>query len=228
MEYHSVLWQPRAEIAEVVVAEQVRVDLHLDRIIAAVAGDLDPYRLTEWLRRPLCDVEAVRYRQEVFADLASEAAYRAFDEFAIALWRMRDLRERAVAQRRPQQRARWWLDAAAEYVRAVIRLHEELTGLPLTSRALTGWRAYLAELVAGAAFTRLAAALHDTEEALRGVRSRCGSPTEPSRSAGTAVSRIIRTPSRTCSAASSPPHPVHDRPRIAPTRTRSRCNCWTT
>ncbi len=166
-----MLWQPRpAPIGETVVSDRVRADLHLDRIIAAVAGDLDPYRLTEWLRRPLCDLDAVRYRQEVFTDLAAPQACRVFDEFAVALWRMRDLTALSTGHRHPRQRARRLLDAAAEYVSAVTRLHDELTGLPLTSRALTGWRAYVAELTAGAAFTRLATDVRAAESALREVR----------------------------------------------------------
>ncbi|MQY29053.1 DNA mismatch repair protein MutS [Nocardia sp. RB56] len=166
-----MLWQPRsAPIAETMLADRVRADLHLDRIIAAVAGDLDPYRLTEWLRRPLCDLDAVHYRQEVFADLASPATYRVFDEFAVALWRMRDLTKRAADQRHTRQRARWLLDAAAEYVRAVTRLRDDLAGSALTSRALTGWHDYLRELTGGADFTRLAADVEATENALGGVR----------------------------------------------------------
>ncbi|RDI51075.1 MutS-related protein [Nocardia mexicana] len=163
----SVLWPGPAE--NLVMDADAVSDLDIDRVVSAIVGR-DEYGLRAWFARPVRDLETVRYRQEVFADLADESARAVFDEFSAG---MRGMRARLARQDRlhhPQQRQGWQLAAAADYLDTVAQLAEALTPLPLNSRALTRFREFVSDYVAGPDFGRLAANVHRVRRALEEVR----------------------------------------------------------
>ncbi|MFJ9370987.1 DNA mismatch repair protein MutS [Nocardia sp. NPDC101769] len=166
----SMLWPDSAASSDRLMVDSGAVtDLHLDRIIAAIVG-ADEYRLRAWFSEPVRGPETVRYRQEIFADLADDSVREVFDAFAAG---MRGTLERLDWQERlhhPQQRQSWQLGAAAEYIEATARFAEALAGLPLASRALTRWRGFLTDYVAGPDFGRLATAVHQVQRAVSSVR----------------------------------------------------------
>ncbi|QIS22624.1 MutS-related protein [Nocardia terpenica] len=144
-------------------------DLNIDRIIDAIVGG-DEYGLRAWFEQPVRDPDTVRYRQEVFGDLGDESVRAVLGEFAVCLRIMRKRLARRDRVQHPYQRQWWQLSAAAEYVDAVAALAESLTGLPVTSRALTRWREFVSAYVAGPDFGRLAAAVRRVRRALGEVR----------------------------------------------------------
>ncbi|MFE3542773.1 DNA mismatch repair protein MutS [Nocardia sp. NPDC059177] len=167
----SVLW-PRepSTVAEVVVDEATVADLRLDQVIAAVVGSPDEFGLAALLRRPVRDRDTVRYRQEVFADLAVDEIRAVFDDFAAGLRRVRRRSDGAARLQHPRQRQRWHLDAAADYLAALTTTAAALPSLPLTSRALRQWRTAVLDAVAGPAVTELAEQVRTVREALAAVR----------------------------------------------------------
>ncbi|MEU0540906.1 DNA mismatch repair protein MutS [Nocardia sp. NPDC005978] len=171
MRADSVLWPDgSAGVAEMVVEPETVADLNLDQVIAAVLRDGHEYELDSVFRRPVRDLEVVRYRQEVFADLGSDAVRRVFDDFAAGMRRMWRRLAGAEKLTHPLQQQRWRLDAAAEYVTAVAHMAAELADLELTSRALRRWRAFLDFSVAGSQFGRLAEDVREVQRALATVR----------------------------------------------------------
>ncbi|MEV4125030.1 DNA mismatch repair protein MutS [Nocardia sp. NPDC049707] len=144
-------------------------DLNIDRIITAIVAQ-DEFQLRSWFSQPVRDPDTVRYRQEIFADLANDSVREVFDAFAAG---MRSMRKRLTWQDRlhhPYQRQWWQLSAAAEYLDTVTRFAEALSELPLTSRALTRWREFMGAYLTGPGFDRLSAAVRPVQQALGEVR----------------------------------------------------------
>ncbi|MBF6170727.1 MutS-related protein [Nocardia blacklockiae] len=155
--------------ADMVVDAAAATDLHIEPILTAILG-ADEYRLRAWFRRPVCDIDTVRYRQEVFADLTDGSAREVFHAFATG---MRNMRQRLAAQDRLHHRCQrqWWqLSAAAQYVETVTRFAAALAVLPLNSRALIRWREFVSAYVDGPDFGRLTTAVRQVRQALGEVR----------------------------------------------------------
>ncbi|MGW5107760.1 MutS-related protein [Nocardia sp. NPDC004123] len=165
----SMLWPDSVALGDSLIVDSGAVtDLHIDRIIAAVVG-ADEYRLRAWLSEPVRDPETVRYRHEIFADLADDSVREVFDAFAAGMRRTRERLDWQERLHHPHQRQWWQLSAAAEYVEAVTRFTEALAALPLSARALTRWREFIAEYIVGPDFGHLATAVHQAQQALSSV-----------------------------------------------------------
>jgi DNA mismatch repair protein MutS len=146
-------------------------DLNLDQIVAAIAGDREQRDLiTTVLFAPLRDPDAVRYRQEVFQDLADPALFDAVKRFA---GQMREVRTRLFQLAKMDcryQREGWLLDAAGIYCDAVQSLAGHLSSAPIGSRAVAAFREYLARYVASAGFIVLVSETRDRQAALGQIR----------------------------------------------------------
>lgn len=170
MQAGSVLWPERGSgIDEVIVDNDALTDLNIDQVIAAVLGGRDEYGLESVFRRPIRDRDAVRYRQEVFADMANDGVRAVFDEFAAGMARMRRRLAGSARLSHPLQKQRWQLDAAADYIATITRMAEAMTQVPTTSRALGRWRDVVDFHTTGSHFRRLVEDVRDVQRALAGV-----------------------------------------------------------
>lgn len=171
MRADSVVWpKDPSAVAAMVVDDATVTDLRLDQVIAAIAGAPDEFGLTALLRHPVCDPDTVRFRQEVFADLADIEIRTVLDDFAAGMWRVRRRVAGAARLQHPRQRQRWHLDAAADYLTALTTMAEALPALTLSSRALRRWRDTVTEAVEGPVIRTLAEDVHTTQQALAAVR----------------------------------------------------------
>jgi DNA mismatch repair protein MutS len=146
-------------------------DLNLDQIVAAIAGDREERDLISTvLFGRLHDADAVRYRQEVFRDLADPALFDEVQRFADEMSEVRaHLRQLAKMEYR-YHREGWFLDAAAIYCHAVRSLAGHLASAQISSRALLSFREYLACYVASAGFTALVSDTRSRKDALGRIR----------------------------------------------------------
>lgn len=135
------------------------VDLRLDQVIQAIIARQDePEGLAELYRTPLRDPDAVRYRQEIFRDLADETVFGAVEGFASSIRHIRrrlsDLLEVSHRYRREGQ----FLDAAAIYCEAVRGLSDTAAALSgqIRSHGLQEFIAFLASYIDSADFHALA------------------------------------------------------------------------
>jgi len=142
-------------------------DLNLDQVMAAITASRQDADLRAFFHAPLDDVDAVRYRQEVFRDLRPEAR-AAFSAFCAAMRGVRGLLAERLDHR--YQRESWFFEAAETYVRAVRALADALGRLEPESRALRRLRDYLADYVASDAFRSLADDGSAVRTALNAVR----------------------------------------------------------
>lgn len=147
-------------------------DLRLDQVVdAVVAGRDEPDRLRELFTRPLQDPDAVRYRQEVFADLELPAVRDAAVTFTERLAQVR----RRLAAIRPTTdhwtAAARFLDAAAIYCAALEALDAALVeaGPGLRSRALTTLASWLGDHLTGTGHAELAGETREVKEILARV-----------------------------------------------------------
>src|SRR5438128_404074 len=91
MTFHSILFaraddRPKEELTE---APNFFGDLNLDQIVAAITVGKEEYNLTPFFYASLHDVDAIRYRHELFQDLENPTLFEHVRSFA---QRMRDVR----------------------------------------------------------------------------------------------------------------------------------------
>ena len=146
-------------------------DLNLDQIVAAIAGGREEHDLiTEVLYARLRDEDAVRYRQEVFRDLANPALLDEIRRFTGRMSEVRGHLRQLGEMRYRYQREGWLLDAAAVYCDAVRSLAGHLASAPADARALLAFREYLNRYVASDGFTALEDGARDRREELARIR----------------------------------------------------------
>ncbi len=150
-------------------------DLNLDQLVAAVDTRKRAYELRSFFHRPLGDIDAIRFRQEVFADIERADVRSAVEAFAA-----QELVSHYHYQRRAMSkdtldfahyhRARAFLNAALGYCDAVERLVADLRLAQVGSRGLRGLLAYLDAYLAGDAFRSLRVTGRELDAQLDQVR----------------------------------------------------------
>ncbi len=139
---------------------QVLSDLNLDQVISALVKGREEYDLGPLLSAPLGDLDTLTYRQGVFRDLESDPVRAAVESFAGAMRWMRRALGFAEKLHNETQRARWHLDAAREYCRAVPVFVRELdVGTP-RSDGLRSLLDHVRTYVASDRFQGLSADVH--------------------------------------------------------------------
>jgi DNA mismatch repair protein MutS len=129
-------------------------DLNLDQIVGAVVTPKRAYDLLPFFHAPLDDVEAIVFRQEVFADLQRPEVLAVATAFA-----GRELVSRYRSERRTTREddggfahyhyARGFLNAVVAYCEAIEQLLAGLDAARVHSQALLGLQEYLATYVDG-------------------------------------------------------------------------------
>jgi len=169
--FEGILFE-RAETSLSLAGQQPAcfVDLRLDQLVEAIVADWPEYELARYFHTPLRDDDAIRYRQEVFRDLADPGVIGAIQGFAEQMRTMR--RRLSVAEKclYRYERERWFLDAASAYRDAVTGLSVELPNLPLESRGLRAVRRYLLAYAASEGFASFMDETRDVLARLEGVR----------------------------------------------------------
>ncbi len=146
-------------------------DLNLDQVVEAVArGWEEAGAIAALLAEPLREIDAIKYRQEVFQDLEDPVL---FEEISRFVNRLREVRSRfGVLEkiRSMYQRQGWVLDAASIYYEAILDFARELGGASIRSRGLRSFQKFLESYIASEGFRTLVAATQDVEEVLSQIR----------------------------------------------------------
>lgn len=150
-------------------------DLNLDQLVASIVARKQPYELAAFFYTPLQDLEAIRFRQEVFIDLERPEVLSLANAFA-----KQELVSHFGYQQRAMSRndsrfghyhvARAFLNTTIAYVETVEALASDLCAAEIQSRGLLGLRAYLDRYVASEAFRALRDEGRELDEQLDGVR----------------------------------------------------------
>ena len=150
-------------------------DLNLDQVVRALIARRDAYDLAPFFHSPLSDLDTIRFRQEVFADLERSEVYALATEFA-----KQELVAHHTRQRRAMReddmgfshyhRSRGFLNVVLAYCQTVERLAHGLAGVGVRARGLIGLRDYLIAYCHGTAFRELRDEARALDQALDQVR----------------------------------------------------------
>lgn len=132
-------------------------DLALDQIIDSATAGREEYNFKSFFYRPLHDVDAIAYRQEIFRDLEEEPLYRMMASFANKMRAMREHLLQADKLYYPYQKERWFLEAVSIYCDAVTGLAQEFPLMELKSRGFLAFREYVTCYIESDRFTSLRA-----------------------------------------------------------------------
>jgi len=132
-------------------------DLNLNQVVEKITAEYAEYGLTTFFFTDLHDLDSIAYRQAVMKDLEGPLLMEAVVSFSSAMNRMRrHLDEAKNLESYKYSKERRFLEAITIYCDAVEVLRQGLESLPVRSRGLEGFAAYLNEYVADAAFRSLA------------------------------------------------------------------------
>ncbi len=145
-------------------------DLHLDAIFAQVLAGRQEYDLEPVFRRPLRDLRAIAYRQEVMRDLEDPSLAAIIRRFATGMRRVRKFLLRAEAMSHPEQRQAWFLHAVEGYCETLLRLGGDLASASPRSTGLLGFRRFLEDHLRSRTFLALRQETGALAAQLSGVR----------------------------------------------------------
>jgi len=171
LEFHSILFDGPEAGADVEGAQEPGcfADLNLDQVLASMTSGREEYELAPFFYTPVRDVAAVHYRHEILRDLEQPGVFDTVGGFARRMQTMRQHLAQARKLHYRYQQESLFLDAVDIYCQAVAALAQELSDLDVGSRGFLALREYLADYVAGDAFTSLAGETRERTEALAEV-----------------------------------------------------------
>jgi DNA mismatch repair protein MutS len=171
VQFHSILFDGPEAGADVDGAQEPGcfADLNLDQVLASMTAGREDYDLAPFFYTPMRDVAAVEYRHEILRDLEQQPVFDMVGRFAQRMQTMRHHVAQAKRLHYRYQQQSLFLDAVEIYCQAVDTLAQELSHLDVTSRGFMALREYLADYVAGDAFTSLAGETRERKVALASV-----------------------------------------------------------
>ena len=150
-------------------------DLNLDQLVASVVARKQPYELAPFFYTPLAEVDAIRFRQEVFIDLERPDVLNLANSFAKQeLVSHYGYQQKAMSRDDSRfghyHRARAFLNTTLNYVETIEALTTGLGAAEIRSRGMLGLRAYLEGYTQGDAFRALYDQSRELDEELDRVR----------------------------------------------------------
>jgi DNA mismatch repair ATPase MutS len=146
------------------------VDLNLDQVVERATAACADYDLKPYYWFCLEDVDAIRYRHEVFRDLEDAGISQAVRDFTQS---MREMRGRLLQADKLYYGLQRWsslLDTVAIYFNTVERFADDLSRAAIKSRALGAFRNYMLDYAAAAEFQALVEETNALRHGLSDVR----------------------------------------------------------
>ncbi|MGQ9648373.1 MAG: MutS-related protein [Thermodesulfobacteriota bacterium] len=171
MTFHSILFQKADDVKEEAPEAPVFfVDLNLDQIIDAVTAGKQEYDLKPFFYTPLYDIDAIKYRHEIFRDLENKQLFETIKSFAQDMRVMRDHLAQADKLHYKYHKERWFLESVRIYCDAINRLVHDLSLADLKSRGFLAFREYLTDYANSERYTSLLAETKKLFEDLSSVK----------------------------------------------------------
>ena len=173
MRFHSILFSQSADGAEPETHEPPVFfrDLNLDQVVDAVTAGWKEYDLAPFFYRPLTDLEAINYRQEVLDDLESPGVIGAIQQFSEQMRAMRGCLEQAKKFDYYQHaKERQFLGAVDIYCEAVENLRQALASPTVNSAGLRSFRDFLTQYAASTSFRNLVDEVKNLKADLSNIR----------------------------------------------------------
>jgi DNA mismatch repair protein MutS len=172
MIFHSILFKKTEanKQKETLEAPTFFVDLNLDQIIDAITASKKEYNLKPFYYSVLNDIDAIKYRHEIFQDLENKILFEHIQSFT---QKMRTMRQQLVLVNKlhyKYNKEGWFLDTVGIYCEAVNCLVGDLSLVDLKSRGFLAFREYLADYANSGLFTSLLAETNKLKANLSAVK----------------------------------------------------------
>jgi DNA mismatch repair ATPase MutS len=132
-------------------------DLNLDQIVQGILSGREEYNLDEFFYSHLRNIEAIKYRQEIMADLEDDSLYNGILDFTYAMIKIREHLKLSKDLHNQYQQDRWFLEAALAYCGSLMNLHTVLGSRELKSKGLNLFLKWLDDYLDSENFRRLSA-----------------------------------------------------------------------
>lgn len=144
-------------------------DLNLDQVIDWITVKKRNYQLAPFFYSPLQDVDAIKYRQEVFRDLEDETLRKGIQRFADQMNLLRGYLSMSRNTEYRYHRMGWHLEAALAYCEAVSMLVKSLSEAELESRGLKSCLQHFTDIIHSKEFQEYAQAAKGLKSKLSAV-----------------------------------------------------------
>ncbi|WP_082033709.1 MutS-related protein [Pseudomonas sp. PI1] len=141
-------------------------DLNLDQIVDAITADRVFYDLKPFFYSHLDDLDTIRYRQEVMADLQVPELRAAVEAFAAGMHRVRKCLQPEEKLYYQRQKERSFLEATRLYCDVLAQLSASLAVRPVASQGFLAFRSYLSDYLTSEPFVVLQRDVHHLLDAL--------------------------------------------------------------
>ena len=128
------------------------IDVNLDQIINDICGKKEVYNLKPFFYTKLDNIPAIKYRQEVMAELQNPLLHAHIESFAEQIRKMNTLLSGAKESSYKYEKARLFLDAVSNYVKAIIELKDNLSNAELKSVGFLEFQIFLADYTNSSGF----------------------------------------------------------------------------
>ena len=145
-------------------------DLNLNQIVAAITTGKEEYDLKPFFHCPLHDEIAVNYRHAVMKELEDSLFKGIIETFADGMRAVRKYLAQAEKRYSIQQKQRWFLDAAALYVKTVRRLFDDVSTREFHSPGFAAFAQYMRAYVNSERFVTLAGQTEEIAADLSAIR----------------------------------------------------------
>lgn len=158
MTFQSILFEKTDNIEkEALKAPVFLVDLNLDQIVDAMTAGKQEYNSKPFFYTRVDDIDAIKYRQEIFRDLETNKLFGGIKSFSQKTWPMREHLAQANKLYYKYQRGRGFLETIEIYCNAVNPLVHGPSLADLKSHAFLAFRKYRTDYANGERFRFLLA-----------------------------------------------------------------------
>ena len=149
MVFHSILFRSIEDHLDSNKIEEKApaffVDVNLDQIIDDITGKKEVYNLKPFFYTKLDNIPAIKYRQEVMAELENPLLHAHIESFADQMRKMNTLLSGAKESSFKYEKARLFLDAVSSYVKAITELTDNLSNVQLKSVGFLEFQIFLTD-----------------------------------------------------------------------------------
>ena len=171
MTFRSILFEKTHNIEkEPLKAPVFFADLNLDQIVDAITAGKQEYNLKPFFYTRLDDIDAIKYRHEIFRDLENHKLFEDIKSFSQKMRAMREHLAQANKLYYKYQKERGFLETIEIYCNAVNSLVHDLSLADLKSRGFLAFRQYLTDYANSERFRSLLAETKKLFEDLSSVK----------------------------------------------------------
>lgn len=129
-------------------------DLNLDQIVQDIMEKQKLYDIRKfYYEKP--KPEDIPYRLEVLKDLEKKNILQSLVDFALGMRKAKEYLNNIAETKLPEQKQKWKLDSADQYISSVLKLHSELMEADFRSQGLISFRTWLNTYVHQESFVHL-------------------------------------------------------------------------